>query len=57
MEEVLSRLASVKSRKGMIDILQLSGGEPTLHPRFFDLLEAVLTDPQIGYVLLNTNGV
>ena len=57
MEEVLSRLASVQSRKGKIDILQLSGGEPTLHPRFFDLLEHVLQDPQIGYILLNTNGV
>lgn len=55
--EIKSRVQSVIDRKGMIDILQLSGGEPTIHPRFFDVLQWALSNDQIGYVLLNTNGV
>jgi len=56
-EQVLLRIQSVIDRKGVIDILQISGGEPTIHPRFFDILRWVLEHKQIGYVLLNTNGV
>src|SRR5207244_6591412 len=37
--------------------LQLSGGEPTLHPRFFELVGWIQDHPGIDYVLLNTNGV
>ena len=52
------RVQGVLDRKGKeIDILQLSGGEPTIHPQFFDILEWSLANPDIGYVLLNTNGV
>jgi hypothetical protein len=47
----------VIDRKGGIEILQLSGGEPTLHPQFFELLAWAHAHPGIDYVLLNTNGV
>jgi uncharacterized radical SAM superfamily Fe-S cluster-containing enzyme len=47
----------VIDRKGGIEILQLPGGEPTLHPQFFELLGWLQSHPQIDYVLLNTNGV
>jgi uncharacterized radical SAM superfamily Fe-S cluster-containing enzyme len=47
----------VLDRKGKIEILQLSGGEPTLHPQFFELLRWLHANPKIDYVLLNTNGV
>jgi uncharacterized radical SAM superfamily Fe-S cluster-containing enzyme len=57
LDEFWSRMNSVIARKGPLDILQLSGGEPTIHPRFFELLEGVVTDKRIGYTLLNTNGV
>ena len=43
--------------KGGIEILQLSGGEPTLHPDFFELLRWCLEHDGIDYVLINTNGV
>lgn len=56
-EDVLRRVQSVIDRKGFIDILQLSGGEPTLHSRFFDLLHWALDHRSIGYVLINTNAV
>ncbi|MBL9126149.1 MAG: radical SAM protein [Verrucomicrobiales bacterium] len=51
------RIEGVIRRKGGIEILQLSGGEPTLHPEFPALLEWTLAHPRIDYVLLNTNGV
>jgi 7,8-dihydro-6-hydroxymethylpterin dimethyltransferase len=51
------RIQGVVDRKGGIEILQLSGGEPTLHPQFFELLEWLQSHPKIDYVLLNTNGV
>ena len=55
--ELQRRIQGVIERKGGIEILQLSGGEPTLHPEFFELLEWVQANPGIDYVLLNTNGV
>lgn len=51
------RIQGVIDRKGRIEILQLSGGEPTLHPQFFELLAWCHTNPGLDYVLLNTNGV
>jgi len=55
--EVRQRIAAVVARKGFIDIIQLSGGEPTLHPDFFEILEWCLAHPKIGYILVNTNAV
>ncbi|MFM1804241.1 MAG: hypothetical protein RL136_1120 [Planctomycetota bacterium] len=55
--EVRQRIAGVIARKGFIDILQLSGGEPTLHPEFLELLDWCVTHPKIGYTLVNTNAV
>ena len=56
-DEVVRRVRAVVERKGFIDILQLSGGEPTLHTRFLELLEWALDQRLIGYVLVNTNAV
>jgi len=55
--ELQRRIQGVIDRKGKIEILQLSGGEPTLHPHFFELLRWLHANPGIDYVLLNTNGV
>jgi uncharacterized radical SAM superfamily Fe-S cluster-containing enzyme len=55
--ELHGRIESVITRKGGIEILQLSGGEPTLHPQFFELLSWAQSHPKIDYVLINTNGV
>jgi uncharacterized radical SAM superfamily Fe-S cluster-containing enzyme len=57
LENLQQRIQGVIDRKGKIEILQLSGGEPTLHPRFFELLRWLQQHPKIDYVLLNTNGV
>ena len=57
LAELQARIQGVIDRKGGIEILQLSGGEPTLHPQFAELLAWLHANPGIDYVLLNTNGV
>jgi 7,8-dihydro-6-hydroxymethylpterin dimethyltransferase len=53
-------LANVDRRlereNGRLDVLMLSGGEPTLHPQLPELL-AELTGRPITRILLNTNGL
>ncbi len=57
LDELKARIQGVLERKGKIEILQLSGGEPTLHPRFFELVRWAQENQGIDYLLLNTNGV
>jgi uncharacterized radical SAM superfamily Fe-S cluster-containing enzyme len=57
LEELKQRIQGVIDRKGRIEILQLSGGEPTLHPQLFELCVWLKAHPKIDFVLLNTNGV
>lgn len=53
-------LASVDTRlsreEERLDVLMLSGGEPTLHPRLLEILDAVLDRP-VGRILINSNGI
>lgn len=42
--------------KGNADLIQLSGGEPTIHPDFFTLVEIAL-EKGIKQVYINTNGI
>ncbi|MCE9518982.1 MAG: radical SAM protein [Verrucomicrobia bacterium] len=57
LDEIKSRVQGVIDRKGKIEIIQLSGGEPTLHPQLFELCAWLKQHPLIDFVLLNTNGV
>ena len=57
LEQVLASIDTRLSREnGRIDVLMLSGGEPTLYPRLAELLDAVAARP-IVRVLVNTNGL
>ena len=38
------------------EVLQLSGGEPTIHPEFLDVLDYACDQP-IDIVMINTNGI
>jgi uncharacterized radical SAM superfamily Fe-S cluster-containing enzyme len=53
-------LASIDTRlareNGRLDVLMLSGGEPTLYPQLAELLDAVTARP-IVRILINTNGL
>lgn len=45
--------------EGQLPILLLSGGEPTLHPRFFEMCDYVLRGPHAGRIsrlLISTHG-
>jgi uncharacterized radical SAM superfamily Fe-S cluster-containing enzyme len=42
--------------EGEPDLVQLSGGEPTLHPEFFEVLDLVRSRP-VKHVMINTNGI
>jgi len=37
-------------------IVQISGGEPTIHPQFFEILDAARNRP-IQHLMINTNGI
>ena len=57
LEQVLASIDTRLSREnGRIDVLMLSGGEPTLYPRLAELLDAVAARP-IVRVLINSNGL
>jgi len=42
--------------EGEPDLVQISGGEPTLHPHFFEILAAARRRP-IRHLMINTNGL
>ncbi len=55
--EIQARVDAVIARKGKIEILQLSGGEPTLHPQLAEICRWAKQHEKIDFLLLNTNGV
>lgn len=57
LEEFEQRLDGLLAAgKGDADLIQLSGGEPTIHPQFFEILEAALSRP-VRQIYVNTNGI
>lgn len=56
LTEVLKMLDAVVANEGEPDVVQLSGGEPTLHPDFWAILDAAKARP-IKHVMINTNGI
>jgi 7,8-dihydro-6-hydroxymethylpterin dimethyltransferase len=49
-------LDAIVANEGEPDVVQISGGEPTLHPDFFAILDAAKRRP-IKHLMLNTNGI
>jgi len=49
-------LDAIVANEGEPDVVQISGGEPTLHPDFFAILDAAKARP-IRHLMLNTNGI
>lgn len=56
LAQIESMLDAVVRNEGQPDIVQLSGGEPTLHPDFFKILDLAKARP-IKHLMLNTNGL
>jgi uncharacterized radical SAM superfamily Fe-S cluster-containing enzyme len=56
LAQVEFMLDCVVRNEGEPDVVQISGGEPTVHPRFWEVLDAAKRRP-IRHLMLNTNGV
>jgi hypothetical protein len=56
LETVIAMLDAVVANEGTPDVVQLSGGEPTLHPDFFAIVDAARQRP-IRHLMINTNGL
>lgn len=56
LAQVEAMLDAVVRSEGRPDVVQISGGEPTLHPELIPILKAARARP-IKHVMINTNGV
>lgn len=56
LTQVEAMLDALVASEGEPDLVQISGGEPTLHPQILDILRAAKARP-IRHLMLNTNGV
>lgn len=56
LAEIEAMLDILVASEGEPDLVQLSGGEPTIHPQFFDILTAAKARP-IRHLMINTNGL
>jgi uncharacterized radical SAM superfamily Fe-S cluster-containing enzyme len=56
LEEVKKMLDAVVTNEHEPDVVQISGGEPTLHPQLFEILDYAKSLP-IKHLMLNTNGI
>ncbi len=56
IEQVERMLDAVVGNEGQPDIVQISGGEPTLHPDFFRILDLAKQRP-FQHLMVNTNGI
>lgn len=55
--EVLANVDTRLSREGgKLDVVMISGGEPTIHPEITTILSEIATRP-VNRILLNTNGI
>lgn len=56
IQEIEKMLDIMVANEGEPDVVQISGGEPTIHPDFFKILDIAKAKP-IKHLMLNTNGI
>ena len=56
LEEINKMFDTIVENEGEPDVVQISGGEPTVHPQFFEILDLAKSKP-IKHIMLNTNGI
>jgi uncharacterized radical SAM superfamily Fe-S cluster-containing enzyme len=56
LEEIEKMFDVIVANEGTPDVVQISGGEPTVHPDFFKILDIAKSKP-IRHLMLNTNGI
>ena len=56
MAEIERMMDALVASEGEPDVLQLSGGEPTLHPQILEIIKLAKSKP-IRHLMINTNGI
>ncbi|AEW85290.1 radical SAM protein [Flavobacterium columnare] len=56
LEEIERMFDAIVANEGEPDVVQISGGEPTVHPHFFEILDLAKSKP-IKHLMVNTNGI
>ncbi len=56
VDEIRKQIDTIVAAEGRVEVVQLSGGEPTLHPNLLEVVDYALSQP-IDYVMINTNGI
>ncbi|GFN32300.1 radical SAM protein [Paenibacillus xylaniclasticus] len=56
LEQIEAMLDAIVRNEGEPDVVQISGGEPTIHPQFFEILDIAKSKP-IKHIMVNTNGL
>ena len=56
MAQIEKMIAAVIRNEQQPDVVQISGGEPTVHPDFFTILDLCKKQP-IRHLMVNTNGI
>ena len=56
-DEFRAKLAFLKETVSSVDLINITGGEPTMHPNLVRLVEIAASEPFLGRVTVNTNGL
>jgi 7,8-dihydro-6-hydroxymethylpterin dimethyltransferase len=56
-DEFARILDGLVEKEGVLETINLSGGEPTMHPQFFELLDMARAKSEISRVSISTNGL
>jgi 7,8-dihydro-6-hydroxymethylpterin dimethyltransferase len=56
LDHIQRMIDAVVANEGEPDVVQISGGEPTIHPDFFAILDRAKAAP-IRHLMVNTNGI
>lgn len=56
LEDIKRAIDRIVEAEGQPEVVQLSGGEPTIHPNFIDVVHYAAKQP-IDYLMVNTNGL
>ncbi|WP_055436155.1 radical SAM protein [Lacinutrix algicola] len=56
LDEIKAMLDTIVENEKEPDVVQISGGEPTIHPQFWEIMDYAKSLP-IRHLMLNTNGI
>jgi uncharacterized radical SAM superfamily Fe-S cluster-containing enzyme len=56
VDEMARTVDCIIESSGQVDLINITGGEPTLHPQLLDILR-ICKRPQIGRITMNSNGI